>query len=96
MKVPGNGGCHPAVMNVAVGLQQFQAHPAVERSGIEMVIGKMLGESPGNGALAGGGGAINGDDHFTSTAAMRAPMPFIRPMKSGKLVAMKLPSSMLT
>ena len=95
-EVFGNGGCHLAVMNVAVGFQKLQAHPAVKRSGIKVMVAKMLGQGPGNGALAGGGRAINGDNQLGGRAAIRAPMPFIRPTKPGKLVAMKLPSSMLT
>ena len=81
---------------IVAGFQNRQANPAVERSRIEEMIAEMPRQGPGNGALAGGGRAINGDDHFGSRAAMRAPMPFIRPTKPGKLVAMKLPSSMLT
>ena len=96
MEVLGNGGCHLAVMDVAVGFQKLQANPAVEGSRIEMVVTEMLGQGPCDGALAGGGGAINGDNHLGGRAVIRAPMPFIRPTKSGKLVAMKLPSSMAT
>src|SRR5262245_31546725 len=71
----------------------------------------MLGETQGQRALSGGGGAVDGDhqgcdhegfDHWAHFGRMLplgsilAPMPFINSTKLGKLVSIGAPSSMAT
>ena len=64
------------------------ADPAIEQPAVEMLEAVMSGEPLGDGALAGGRRAVDGDDHESS-----APSPRINSTNPGKLVAMKAASS---
>src|SRR5262249_53534588 len=85
------------------GAQHLQADAAVEAAGVEDVVAEVLGEAPGERALARGGGAIDGDDHARGAAnrispALRisAPSARMKSPKPGKLVSMNWPSSTVT
>src|SRR5262249_61175179 len=70
------------------GVQRRVRNRRVDPSGVEMAEAVVGGKSLGEGALAGGGRPVDGDDHENS-----APSARIIGMKSGKLVAMKAVSS---
>ena len=69
-------------------LQHREADAPVEQAAVEMPIAVMGSETLGDGALAGSGRAVDGDDHDNS-----APSPRINSTKPGKLVAINAASS---
>ncbi len=79
-------------------------HPAdrpIEQAGIEMGQPEMAGKALGQGALAGSRGSVDGDNQRNAHAAsrsgpIRAPSPFIKAAKPGKLVSIGEPSSTAT
>src|SRR5450432_4384995 len=79
------------VVEIGARAQQRIGHRAVDHAGIEVAIAVIGGEALAEGAFAGGGRSVDGDNHENS-----APSERIIGMKSGKLVAIKAVSSILT
>ena len=50
------------IVEVVVGEDRFQGEGAIHGAGFEIEKAEVLGEMPGDGALAGASGAVNGDD----------------------------------
>ncbi|MGY3287511.1 hypothetical protein ACVWWP_000578 [Bradyrhizobium sp. LM3.6] len=73
------------------GLHQRIGYRAIDHAGIEVTVAVMVGKTLAERALARRRGPVDGDDHENS-----APSERIIGMKSGKLVAMKAVSSMVT
>src|SRR4029077_2359570 len=72
-------------------VQQRFRHRAIDHAGVEVAIAVMMGEPFAERALAGCRRSVDRDNHENS-----APRERIIGMKSGKLVAMKAVSSILT
>jgi hypothetical protein len=66
--------------------QGLDADGAVEQAGVQVRQAVELGQPLGDGSLAGGGGAVDGDDQVHA-GSMAAPRPRIKSAKPGKLVA---------
>ena len=59
----GAGGCGVlGRIGVAAVQQHLSAHGAIQHAGVEVRQAVMRGQCPGDGALAAGGGAVDGDD----------------------------------
>src|SRR5690606_39319320 len=77
------------VAEITARIQHRQAHGAIQQAGVQIRQAVVGGQTRGDGALARGGGAVDGDDkvHAASPWAIVPPSPFIISTKPGKLVA---------
>src|SRR5262249_15588276 len=76
---------------VVAGGEHPLGHRPVKQTGVQMAQAVMGGDALGDGALAGCGRSVDGDDHDSSPPRRR-----IMSTKPGKLVAMKAVSSTCT
>ena len=88
----GGFGCG-GVSGIGASIEHSQGRGAIEPTGIEMGEIETLGQTPRERAFTGRRRAVNGDNHGW---VMQAPRPPISSAKPGKLVAIMLPSSMVT
>src|SRR5262249_28086786 len=80
-----------AIVERMVVVEHRLRHCPVEQARIEMAQAEMIRQPPGDGAFAGGGRAVDGDDHCRFAPSARSMST-----KPGKLVAMKPVSSPVT
>src|SRR5215471_1070349 len=87
------------VRGIAVRFDDPERNEAIERAGVQMRKTVVTREQPREGSLAARGRAVDSDDdamRHGATRSMRAPRPFTRDSKFGKLVAIIEPSSTRT
>src|SRR5690606_19083190 len=92
---------HRLVAQRQAGVEQRLGGRPVGEARIEMLEAVDFGDPPRQRSLAGGGRPVDGDDEshqaaLFSTGSIFAPRPAIKPMNSGKLVAMIPASSTVT
>ena len=91
----GDGGSGGAVRWIVSLAHHLEGDGAVQKPSVEQRQPEMLCKPAGQRALAGGGRAVDGDDHAPA-ASTPAPRPFMKSGNPGKLVAIGAPSSMRT